>query len=260
MHVWEWLTLGYFAWIAAAAWARPLSGARRLQVTGASAAVAAIVVGASSAPVVVREAVVPLLAVLVGYYASGRFALAPSERIERWLMAWDHRWFGDPPATFAAWPRAVRWTLEVLYMACFVLLPAGALVLWWLGRTDALDRYWAIVVATEFGAFAPLAAFETRPPWVIEARTAQSSAALDRLAAYTVRHVSIGANTFPSGHAAGSLGVAFGVLAVSPPVGAVFLGLALVICVGCVSGRYHYAIDVLAGAALAVVAALCLLA
>ena len=83
--------------------------------------------------------------------ASGRFALAPSERIERWLMAWDHRWFGDPPATFAAWPRAVRWTLEVLYMACFVLLPAGALVLWWLGRTDALDRYWAIVVATEFG-------------------------------------------------------------------------------------------------------------
>jgi membrane-associated phospholipid phosphatase len=63
-----------------------------------------------------------------------------------------------------------------------------------------------------------------------------------------VEHVSIRVNTFPSGHAAASLAVALAVVGTLPWAGTVFLGLAVGICVACVVGRYHYVIDVAAGA------------
>ena len=66
-----------------------------------------------------------------------------------------------------------------------------------------------------------------------------------------VQHLTIGVNTFPSGHAAGSLAVAFAVIGALPSAGLVLLVLAVAICVACVVGRYHYAIDVGAGAAVA---------
>ena len=61
-------------------------------------------------------------------------------------------------------------------------------------------------------------------------------------------------NTFPSGHAAGSLAVAFAVIGTLPWTGALLLVLAAAICVACVVGRYHYVVDVVAGAAVALAA------
>jgi membrane-associated phospholipid phosphatase len=58
-------------------------------------------------------------------------------------------------------------------------------------------------------------------------------------------------NTFPSGHAAGSLAVGLAVVGALPWTGAVLLLLAAGIGVGCVVGRYHYVVDVVTGAALA---------
>ena len=60
-------------------------------------------------------------------------------------------------------------------------------------------------------------------------------------------------NTFPSGHVAGSLAVALAVGSVLPAIGAALLLLALAIAVACVVGRYHYIIDAVAGALLAIV-------
>jgi undecaprenyl-diphosphatase len=66
-----------------------------------------------------------------------------------------------------------------------------------------------------------------------------------------VRRATIGANTFPSGHTAGSLAVAFAVIVTLPWTGVVLLVLAVSIALACIVGRYHYVIDVMAGAALA---------
>jgi membrane-associated phospholipid phosphatase len=66
-----------------------------------------------------------------------------------------------------------------------------------------------------------------------------------------VRHATIGVNTFPSGHVAVSLAVGFAIAGVMPAVGALMLVLAISIAIACVVGRYHYAMDVVAGAALA---------
>jgi undecaprenyl-diphosphatase len=62
---------------------------------------------------------------------------------------------------------------------------------------------------------------------------------------------SVQLNTFPSGHAAGSLATALAVGAHLPSAGVPLGLLALAISIASVVGRYHYAADALAGAALA---------
>jgi membrane-associated phospholipid phosphatase len=69
-----------------------------------------------------------------------------------------------------------------------------------------------------------------------------------------LRHGSIQVNTFPSGHAAGSVATALAVAAVSPAAGVIFGVIAAGIVIGSVVGRYHYAADSLAGVLVAVAA------
>jgi membrane-associated phospholipid phosphatase len=62
-----------------------------------------------------------------------------------------------------------------------------------------------------------------------------------------VEHLTIRANTFPSGHVAGSLAVALAVMRAMPGLGLLLLFLAGSIAAACVIGRYHYIVDVVAG-------------
>ena len=64
-------------------------------------------------------------------------------------------------------------------------------------------------------------------------------------------YVSIGANTFPSGHAAASVAVALVLLQFAPVSGAVFMFLAISINIASVAQRYHYTLDCLLGALVA---------
>jgi membrane-associated phospholipid phosphatase len=109
------------------------------------------------------------------------------------------------------------------------------------------------VMGAEFAAFAPLAVIQTRPPWALERKPELADPAVHRLASQMVEHLTIGVNTFPSGHAAGSLAVAFAVAGTLPWTGTALLLLAAAICVACIVGRYHYVVDIIAGAAVAVV-------
>ena len=73
-----------------------------------------------------------------------------------------------------------------------------------------------------------------------------------RLNVWVLRHVSVGANTFPSGHVAGSLIAALIAWQVEPLVGASATLLALLIAFATIVGRYHYAADAVFGALVAV--------
>ena len=239
----------YFAALAVVSGFRPLPQARRVRIVGASVAAILIAWSAPWAPRVVRDWLPPVL-ILVGYQVSGWFFTNPSEGFERWLMATDRWLLGDPVTRFETWPAVLLAYLEVVYVGCFLLVPAGFALLWFGGRADLADRYWTMVIAAEFGSFAPLAFVQTRPPWALEPPPALRDRAVHRAAAWFVREFTIGANTFPSGHVAGSLAVAFAVLPALPLAGSVLLGLALSIAAACIVGRYHYVVDVVAGAGL----------
>lgn len=240
----------YFVGLAIVSAFRPLPQAQRARIVGAAVAAMVLIGFAPSAPRIVRDWL-PALWILLGYYVSGWFFTTPSVAFERWLLTTDRRLLGDPVTRFAEWPRPVLAYLEVVYIGCFLMVPAGFALLTLGGHADLADRYWTMVVAAEFGSFAPLAFVRTRPPWAVEPQPARRDRAVHRVATWFVHEFTIHANTFPSGHAAGSLAVAFAVLPSMPIAGAVLVVLALSIAVAAVIGRYHYVVDVVAGAALA---------
>ena len=249
----EWIACGYFGYLVLACWLPPLPARRRAWlIAAASAAGGTVWAIAHRGSPVVREWA-PLAYILAGYFLSGYLFVTPSLAIESWLTGWDRRLLGDPATRFVRWPRALVASLELIYMGCFLLIPAGLAILIYAGRVSLIDRYWTMVMGAEFAAFAPLAFIQTRPPWAIERKPELADPAIHRLASQMVQHLTIRVNTFPSGHAAGSLAVALALVGALPSAGILLLVLAAGICVGCVVGRYHYAVDVAAGAAVALV-------
>src|SRR5579859_3055478 len=91
----------YFSYVAVAAWVRPVPAARRAAITAICG-----VMGFSIwwivplTPAFIRDWI-PFTYVLVGYYVSGLLFTTPSESVERWLLAWDERFFGDPTTRFS---------------------------------------------------------------------------------------------------------------------------------------------------------------
>jgi membrane-associated phospholipid phosphatase len=249
----EWIAVAYFGYLVVACWLPRLSIARRAFLIGASSLAAVAVVGIARSNMPWAREAAPPAYILAGYFLSGSLFASPSIATESWLMEWDRRLLGDPAARFASWPRLLVACLELVYMGCFLLIPAGAAILAWRGDAILVDRYWTMVMGAEFAAFAPLAFIQTRPPWALERKPQLADPAIHRLASQMVRHLTIGVNTFPSGHAAGSLAVALAVIGALPWAGGLLLGLAAAICVACVVGRYHYTVDVAAGAAVALV-------
>jgi membrane-associated phospholipid phosphatase len=247
----EWIAFLYFLYLAVVCWLRPLPASRRLFVTGTSLALAAaIATVAGWAPPYVRDWT-PLLYVTAGYYLTGRLFVGPSLALESWLRAWDRTWLGDPARRFAHWPWWIVAYLDIVYMFCFLLLPGGFAALALTGHSRLANHYWTMVLAADLGAFAPLSVFQTRPPWMLEEAAVLPDGSVRRLASYMVRNATIRVNTFPSGHVAVSLAAALAVSGSMPLTGGVLLLLAASVSLACVVGRYHYVVDVLAGAVLA---------
>src|SRR5207253_10787772 len=101
-----------------------------------------------------------------------------------------------------------------------------------------------------FCEYSPLDVFQTRQHWTIENPAVLAASRIHALASRVVKGATTGVNTFPSGHVAVTIAVACGVFASLPGVGLTLLLCAASIAVACVVGRYHYTVDVLAGAAL----------
>ncbi len=247
----EWIACAYFVYLMVACWLPPLSTGRRAFLIAASAIAGGAVWAIAHAGTPLVRDWAPLAYILAGYFLSGCLFVVPSDAIESWLMGWDRRLLGDPVTRFVSWPRPLLACFEIIYMGCFLLVPAGLAILTLTGHASLVDRYWTMVMGAEFAAFAPLAFIQTRPPWAIERKPVLTDRAIHRLASQMVQHLTIRVNTFPSGHAAGSLAVALAVVGALQWPGALLLLLAAGICVACVVGRYHYVMDVIAGAAVA---------
>jgi membrane-associated phospholipid phosphatase len=247
----DWLAYGYFSALTVLPWTRRLPTRRRVLISAIGFAICVAVLRVPRRALAFLD-VWPLAWILIGYYFSGLFFMRPSGRFESWLVGWDRALLGDPTTRFARWPRAWLAFLDITYMGCFLLVPAGFAALTVSGHEPLVDRYWTMVMGAEFGAFLPPTIIQSRPPWAIEREPALGDGTTHRVASRFVQQFTIRANTFPSGHAAGSLAVALGVIGTLPLTGAILLALALCICLASIVGRYHYVADVIAGMVLAV--------
>ena len=255
MRTSEWLVVGYFLYLSLAALRPALGFARRLRVWGSAAGIGLVVVIIPRVPqtdlVSLARDWVPAAYIVAAYYVTGFFIDRPSPTQEAWLQRWDARLLPSHGGIrIPAFPRAC---LELAYGFCPVLIVWGFVALVWVGRGYLADRYWTMVTASELAAFASLPWFQTRPPWIVENREPTPELELQSANFVWLRNTSLCMNTFPSGHAAGSLAAALAVLPWAPLAGGILLALALSIALASVVGRYHYALDALTGLALACV-------
>ena len=192
------------------------------------------------------------------YWVPGVLARgATSGAFEAWLRRSNVRWEQRAEAL----PLAARMAAEFTYLLCYPALPAGFVVVW-LHSPDAASRYLLTVLVTAFVCFAPLPWLISRPPGKpsgpahggAERRRASRGPCDTPMAAvnrFVLSYVSHGMNTFPSGHVAVCAAAAWRAADAVPAAGVVMALVAVGVAVGAVTGRHHYAVDVAAGAGVA---------
>jgi membrane-associated phospholipid phosphatase len=186
----------------------------------------------------------PPLLLLLAYWTSGLLFTAPMPRAEQALRQIDH--VLRVRAISSGMPRGIAELLEFSYAAVYALIPiALALQLQFTAPPDP-DRFWTVILVTDYVCFAVLPWIQTRPPRALEPGDPWRSS-LRALNLRVLGAASIRVNTFPSGHAAEALAAALLVSNAPFPVVAWRLFNALAVSAGAVFGRYHYATDAIAG-------------
>jgi hypothetical protein len=246
MPAWATATLGYCIYVAACAALVPrLSWRARARALATSFVAASLAVSAQFAGgFLVHSLLFPLASLLLGYRATGFLWRTHDVRFERPLATAD-----AALGILARSGRTPRWVaecLELAYAAVYPLIPiAFWLYLRFAPAPDA-DRFWTVVLVTDYACFSLLPWIQTRPPRSVEGR-APWRASLRRLNLGILDAASIQMNTVPSGHAAEAFACAL-LLAGSPSDVLVPMAvMSAAVSAGAVFGRYHYAIDIVLG-------------
>ena len=260
MHLWQLACVVYFLYVAlVAVWRSPEPAegrspdsrrSTRRAFAGAACGLVLTFVSSVIHVKVLNDWILPPTLLLIGYWSSGLLFVAPrpaQEAVLRWL---DDR--VNVQSVAARTPRALAEVLESAYAGVYLLIPVALVIHLTFAPQPSPDRFWAIVLITDFICFAVLPWIQTRPPRALETSAPWSSS----VRAFNLRMLgatSIQANTFPSGHAAEGLAAALLVTAAPPAIVLPMLAAGLAVAAGAVLGRYHYLVDALAGWLVAVV-------
>jgi membrane-associated phospholipid phosphatase len=236
----------YFAYLACVAIARRKP---RPAVLSIAALLSVLIVG--------MPHIMPLVYLLVGYWLPALTVSEPNVRFEQRLLHMDRSLFGaEGLMRFERnAPRPVIEYLELAYLLCYAVVPAGYACLLLAGHSaDAIDRFWSIVLLASFLCYGVLPWIPTRAPRAVEPAPPAGRASIRQLNMVVLNRASVQWNTFPSGHTAASLATALAVAGEMPLAGVALGVIAISIAVGSVVGRYHYAADAIAGALMAIAA------
>jgi DNA-binding winged helix-turn-helix (wHTH) protein/membrane-associated phospholipid phosphatase len=259
MRTSEWIQGGFATIIAGAAWIVPLPLRRRWIITGlALCAVAAISLARALAyrlapvPGSILRDWLPLAITLIPYWQTGQFFLRPSEKIQTWLAASDRQVFALLSRTGFEFSRTARLSMEWAYSFCYPILPLGLATLYFAGMRRYADTYWFLVLVPTYLCYAITPFFPALPPRSLgNTGTPPRATKSRRFNLFISNHVGIHAISFPSAHVAASLGASLALLQYVPLAGAIFLAITFWIAVAAVVERYHYTIDVVLGALVA---------
>ena len=246
---WQLGSLVFFGYIlVVAACLRGLPRAARWRVAAGAAAGTVVIVLSMWLPAdgIANVWILPPAVLLIGYWTSGLLFVAPMPRAERFLARIDAA-LGIDRLT-GRFPRLVAEFLEFAYSGVYPLIPIALYLA--LRQGVSADRFWTTILLTDYVCFGMLPWFQTRPPRALgfEARW-RSRWRMVNLRILDAGSVQV--NTFPSGHAAEAMAAALLVSGTPPLVAGSMFVAAAAISAGTVFGRYHYAVDAVAGWAVA---------
>jgi membrane-associated phospholipid phosphatase len=253
----EWVVVVYFLYLLIASALSKVPIGQRIRVASLAFLVIATVLGflrADQSWFRQMRDWIPIVYLLAAYRMPALLVSAPSVGMEGKLAAFDWRWFGGKEVSLAE--RLPRWCLEVLelaYLLCYPLIPAGWICLRVLSGARQQDQYWTAVMLAAACCYGLLPWLPTRSPRTTDAIQSTRSS-FRRLNLRVLDRMSVQLNTFPSGHVATSFAAALAAAAAVPLAGVLLGFMAFAIMLASVAGRYHYVADVLAGAAVSVVA------
>jgi hypothetical protein len=246
MRPFEWLAVLYFAAFALIAILLQRGAPRAWRAFVSSIGLAVVALVASRAAPADLRAWLGHLYLLAGYQIPS-LLVAPTTvetRFERWLVETDRAW--RPLAR--AIPRPIALVFEVGYLLCYPLVPAAFAMVWIRGDEGDITRFWMAVLAAGFACYGPLPWLVSRPPRSLPGAE-QADSGIARVNVLVLNRASHSLNTFPSGHVAVSVAAALSVWPVSPAAAVALGATSACIAAGAVTGRYHYVLDVLIGAA-----------
>jgi membrane-associated phospholipid phosphatase len=199
---------------------------------------------------IVHDWLLPPILLFVAYWTSGLLFVAPMPRAERMLIGIDGLLRIRPISSHT--PRPIAEFLEFAYAGVYPLIPIALIIQLTLTTTADPQRFWTIVLVTDYVCFGVLPWVQTRPPRSLETGDPWRSG-FRRFNERLLGTASIHVNTFPSGHAAEALAAALLVLDAPPPWIAWMFFNAAAVSAGAVFGRYHYALDAITGWIVAIV-------
>jgi membrane-associated phospholipid phosphatase len=258
----EWLLLAYFLY---ASIFSALLGARanalvwRSSLTLAGGALVFLLARAESRTgsrffSIVRDWL-PAPLVLVAYWAVDWFP--PPIRRHGWEYAWIHvdrlllNGWGGRAAVESCGP-VLPFLLELCYSLVYAIPPVSIGILYILGRRARVDRFLFTLLLGTLTTYMLLPHFPSVGPRLVFAGEdlPAFSTVFRSLNLWLLDHYDIRASVFPSGHVTAGFSAAFAMLLALPErrrVGWVLGALATAVAIATVYGRYHYAVDGLAG-------------
>ncbi len=194
----------------------------------------------------------PAPLILVAYYEAG--LLISTRRDHAWeqrFLAWDqvlleNSWFSTLRSPSLRWLEQYG---EFSYLLCYPLVPFGMASLYLARQGHLADRFWISVLPAILVCYGLSPFFPSLPPRTCAPGLSppEKTLFIRRVNLWILKHASIQANTFPSAHVAAAVATALTLLRYLPPVGAIYLLIAIGITLGTVYGRYHYAADSIVG-------------
>jgi membrane-associated phospholipid phosphatase len=200
----------------------------------------------------------PLLLTLALYTHVGLVNAARGVAHDARVMGWEQALFSTQPSV--AWIRAFpspAWStlMHAAYLSYYAIVAAAPLALWWSGRQAAARETLLLIMLAFYACYTVDFAFPVAGPRYVFP-PARNAATAVPLAVVTQRLLERGAawgTAFPSSHVAAGLAAALCAWRRLRPLGAVLLPLALLLALATVYGQFHYAVDALAGAFVALV-------
>ncbi|MBI5086790.1 MAG: phosphatase PAP2 family protein [Acidobacteria bacterium] len=200
----------------------------------------------------------PIPLILLAFREMGWMALPhASTSFEDYWVVWDRRLlyqWGLKSAIESLGPLLPN-ILELSYLLVYIVPILTAIVFYRCKAREKLDDAYSILLFGTLTAYALYPFFPSEPPRsVFPSSDLPVLSALRRLNLAIVGQYGIHTSVFPSGHSAAAFSAAFAVMRLLPArrwLGRAFLALAASIAVATVYGRYHFAVDAIAGLALA---------
>ncbi len=244
VRLWEVGSVVFFVYLAVSAVIRGVRSRARSRALTASVAGLLLSVAATRIPhtLILHGWFIPPILLLIAYWGTGALFVAPMPEVERRLRGLDAAL--GIRSLAARTPRPMAELLEFAYSFVYPVIPIALWIALHIGESP--ERFWAVVLFTDYACFGCLPWIQSRPPRALEPEPPWQS----RWRAVNLQILergSVGVNTFPSGHAAEGLVCALLVTSASTPLVIWMFLMAAGISAGAVLGRYHYAADAIFG-------------